>query len=301
MTHFHLYPGRIQGTNGKLTLDAPWPDYMRDESINVPADPFVKAFEMMINPDISIRDEFLHVTQGKMKVKIPINVDHFPVTPKPDYWDPMDDSMLPCARFLRPFISEDASRPWACSLLYRGGYLYATNNVVMVRTPWSVGSLSEVEEFTFPAFGVDQVLRTQKSISGMQITENAVHLELEGDVWIKSVRYVEKWPNVEKMFDKFDYKNLPRLSGEEHGIVEKLLPFVPDKRHPVIRFMNDKIATMDGDMEAAVEISCDEAVFHATPLLDVLKVATHMDFNHYPAAVPFRGNQLDGMIMGVKI
>ena len=300
MTHFHMYLGRLQGTNGKLTLDAPWPEYLRDDPINIPAEPFVRAFEAMDDPHVSLKDEYLHIQEEKMRVKIPLNLELYPVCKRPEEWDPMDDTILDAMRKIQPFISNDASRPWACGVLYLEGYLYATNNIVIVRTPWTIGDFSEVKTFTLPGFGIDQLLRCNRSINGIHVRDIAIGFELEGDVWMESVRYVEAWPDIKKMFEGEQWEGMTKLSGNEIGIVERLLPFVPDKRHPVIKFEGDKITTMEGAMEASVEVNCDHATFHSTPLIEVLRVATHMNFSAFPK-VPFKGRDIEGIIAGVII
>lgn len=299
MNHFHMYDFRLQGSNGKLTLDAPWPDYERGDPINIPAEPFVRAFEAMDDPHIAIKDDFLHINEKRMRVKIPLNLDLYPACKKPEEWDPMDNSILDAVRIIRPFISDDASRPWACGALYSDGYLYATNNIVVVRTPWYIGDFSEIKSFTLPSFGIDQLIRCNRTLTGIHVRESAIGFEM-GDVWMESVRYTEQWPDVSKYFDSVDWTDLPKLSGNEKDIVEKLLPFVPDKRHPVIRFEGDKISTMEGAMEAVVDTDCGHGSFHATPLLAVLSHATHMDLTKFPK-VPFKGPHTQGIIAGVHI
>ena len=167
LSHFHMYDGRLQGTNGKLTLDAPWPQSM-PAPVNIPAEPFVKAFESMNNPEIQLKDDFMFVTEKKMKVKIPLSMDPYPICGKPTEWDPMDDSLLEALRPIRHFVSEDASRPWACAAKYMDNNLYATNNIVIIRTPWSIGSFSEVETFDLPGFGIEQLLKCRRDVTGIR-------------------------------------------------------------------------------------------------------------------------------------
>lgn len=297
MTHFHVYQGRLQGSDGNLTLDAPWPDFAPKEPINVPAEPLVRAFEAMADPVLDLKGDHLVIREGKMRVRIPLLAAPYPVSQRPDQWDDLDDGFLQALRKIRGFVSEDASRPWACGVLVRGGRAYATNNVVMA------GIDLAAPDLTIPGFAIDQLNRCQLPIEGVRVTDSSVAFALEGDVWLKSARYQEQWPDVEQMFAGVDWDDLPALRGNEKAIVEKLLPFVPDKRHPVIRFSGDAIATMEGDMEAAVECECDNAAFHAVPLLQVLKIATHMKFAAYPSPVPFAdvNEGIQGIMAGVRI
>lgn len=300
LTHFHMYGLRLQGTNGKLTIDAPWDDLSIDAPINIPAEPFVRAFEAMSEPHLLLKEDCLFVTEGKMRVKIPLSQDEFPRCEEPTDWQPMDNSIRDVCRSIRMFVSEDASRPWACGVLYRDDFMYATNNVVVVRKKWSDPWHNE---FTIPGFGIDQLAKIDKDIDLFHVRDSAVGFKTKGDTWMESARYNSPWPDVESLFAAQDWDDLPPLSGTELTIVDKLLPFVPDKRHPVIQFQGNKISTMEGKMEAAVDIDCGHAAFHAVPLREVLAQATHMRFDAYPKAVPFenRATGLQGIIAGVTI
>jgi len=299
MSHFHIGGGRIQGTNGKLTLDAPWPEFPGKETINVPAEPLVKAFEKMAEPSLELKGDHLIVREGKMRVRIPLSLDAYPHCQRPSEWSDVDDALLASMRKVRSFVSEDASRPWACGVLIRGGWIYATNNIVMVRRRFPSNL-----EVSIPGFAIDQLVRCAKKIEAIHIRSTAVAFKLEGDVWMESARYADQWPDIEKMFEKYDGMELTVLRGNEHAIVEKILPFVPDKRHPVIRFGDNKISTLNGEMEAEIEWTCDvTANFHAVPLLQVLEIATHWLPQEYPKAVPFSAmnDDIEGMIAGVRI
>lgn len=300
MTHFHMYGGRIQGGNGRMAIEAPWVDFPSDEPISVPADPLVKAFEAMADPKITITPGGkLKVSEGRMRVQIPISTEKYYLAEKPADFVPFDDSVLRTMRKVRPFVSEDASRPWAMGVLIRDGYLYATNNVVMVRK-----RVDTDLEFSLPGYAIDQLSRYQKKVEGIHVEPNHVTFTMEGDTWFQSNRYAEQWPDVTKFFEGMEEVG-PELTGKELAAVQKVLPFVPDKRHPVIRFVGNKVATLSGDMEAEIETDNDyqEANFHAVPLQLVLGVATHMDFTKYPQPVPFwnPADGLEGVFVGVRL
>lgn len=297
LTNFRVYDGRVQGTNGKMCLDAPWPDFPSQEPLSIPANPLVKAFEAMASPDLTIKEDTLTVKEGKMRVRIPLSREPFTPQTGPTKRCAVDSDLLLQLRTLRPFVSDDASRPWSMGVKVTGGYMYATNNVIIVR--------KKVEtdlDFDIPGFAIDQLGRSQKEILGINTTEKLIDFILEDDVWFSTVRYAAQWPEIDHFFDR-DFSSLPELNGNEKAAVEKVLPFVPDPRHPVIRFTGNKVATLEGEMEAEIETEGNrEANLHATPLLLVLSHATHFDFNEYPKFMPFRcGNGMEGVMIGVRL
>lgn len=297
MTHFHLYTNRIQGSNGKMTLDAPWDIMNFGEPVNFPAEAFARAFENMPDPKLEMKDAHLIIKQAKMRVRIPASREPYPRAKRPDKFEKIAPGLLEGCRKIRPFVSADASRPWACAILYRDGWLYATNNIVLVRTKWDGGDT----EFELPSFAVDQLIRCGRTLSGMAITENEIAYDLGDDVWFQSLRYQEEWPKVETMLE-YDFKALPKTPDGLAGAVRKILPFCPDKRHPIIRFMGDKIATLEGEMQAEIEIEIGQGAFHAEPLLLVLEHAARMESRH-PKPSPFANHDLtvEGILSGVRL
>ena len=105
------------------------------------------------------------------------------------------------------------------------------------------------------------------------------------------------------------YKNEPKVChycNIPEGLLEavqKVIPFCPDSRFPVITLTETDVRTAEGVMAASVE--CVNGLFpskyRAEPLLLVLQQAKQIDLTKYPSPVPFAGlNGLQGVIIGVK-
>lgn len=302
LTQLHLYGDRIQGSNGRMVLDAPW-DWEHDTDLNLPAGPFCKALDRMDNPTMAMTDGKLVVKQGRMKATIPVSRDAYPRSPATEEpFSPVDWASLGAAwGKVLPFVSSDASKPWATGILYRGGWVYATNNVVLIRAKCNLGP----EEFDVPAAAAAQLL-SLGTVTGRHITKNAITFTLASGAWFRTARMDGAWPGVDGMLEQYDYGALPKLPDMLAEDVEQVLPFVPDPKHPVIRFVDGKVATLEGDMNAEVVnegVAPGTTSYHAVPLGLVLRLASHMDFSAYPKPTPFANadGTVQGVIAGVRV
>lgn len=301
LTHYCIHDGRIYGSNGRISIDAPFP-VLRDEPIVVPAGPFYRAIDKCEqDPIIEFQGDHLLLKSKVRKmrrIRLPLSTDPYekPVTMGDRYEVPANyDAAL---HRIREFVSKDASRPWAMGILHMEGYLYATNNVVLVRTPldWP----DEYPIFGLPGFTVDEAIRLGVPDS-IWIAENQVAFEYKAaDVWLRSVLYEAQWPDVRTMIP--DTSDVPHLPADFKEVTQDMVPFNEDEKFPIVKYSGKMISTLEGDMTAQDELADEvaEAAFHAIPLSMVLRVATHMDLSPYPKPCPFKGPDIEGVIVGVR-
>lgn len=299
LTNFHFYNGRVQGGNGRITIDAPLD--LRGIDITVPAVPFLRAIDACkgVPQELSFtKNGRLVIKRGKFRSMLPLsNPEDFPLISMDltghMLWKP-DIDLIAALRTIRPFVGEDASRPWACGALFKDGYIYATNNVVMARIPWDMpdGSMN------LPSFAIDELLRINEQPDGFMYCDTYAGF-FYGDRWLRSQLFSVEWPDVAMFFESADIDNVPQGLLEA---VQKVLPFCPDSKFPTITFNEDGVHTADGDMGASVEgFDLTPSKYRAEPLEMVLSHATHIDLTKYPKPVPFKGvNGLEGVIIGLK-
>lgn len=301
LTHFRVYDGRIQGGNGRLSIDASCLD-LKGLDITVPAERFLKAVDGCNGePKLKItKTSKLSISHKKFKAILPLgDNESFPMNERSKGMVIVStktrEALLGMLRALRPFIGVDASRPWACGILLKDGFAYATNNVILCRVPipWKIDSIN------LPSFAVDELLRIGEIPSCLWIDDTSITFEYE-DAWLKSQLFDLEWPDIEKFFAAQTTKKVSPLLFES---IQRIIPFCPDPKFPVIKFSEEGVSTADGDMMAEVKgIKLPDAIFRAEPLLAVLSVATHIDFSTYPAPSPWKGeNGLEGIFIGVKI
>lgn len=291
---FHFYNGRVQGQNGRIAIDAPFPNL---GDFTVPAERFLKAVDACDDaPTVALTDGGkLSVRKGKFRALLPLG-EHsaFPLATKEGALLSAGGGFLPMLRKLRPFISDDASRPWSNGILLRDGYAYATNNVIMARTPfaWDFGDIN------LPVYAVDELLRIGEEPAELLLQESALTFVL-GDAWLRAQLLTGEWPDVASRMDVLE-QGAPVPDGIAAAI-EKILPFCPDPKLPEIVFSKDGISTAEGEHCAAVEgITLPAGRYRAEVLLLVLTVATHMNLAAYPAPIAFEGDGVEGVFVGLR-
>lgn len=303
LTHFCIHDGRIYGSNGRVSIDAPFP-ILRPERTVVPAGPFFRAVDKCEgDPIIEIADEYMTLksrVRKMRKIRLPLSQDAYsiPVTQGTRYEVP--DHYRHALLKVREFVSRDASRPWAMGILHSDEYLYATNNVILVRTPceWP----PEYPIFGLPSFAADEVIRigAKRDLEWIWESDNQVVYQFEKDIWVRSVLHEAEWPNVAEMIP--DCSNLPVIPANFKDVTRDMIPFNEDLKFPIVKYDGKMISTMEGSMIAQdeLEVEMHEASFHAVPLLLVLNVATRLDLTPYPKPCPFAGTGVEGVIVGVR-
>ena len=109
------------------------------------------------------------------------------------------------------------------------------------------------------------------------------------------------WPDVDKFFTE---QPITELDAGLLECVQRVLPFCPDPKFPVIKFSDTGVSTADGEMQAEMGgVTLPTGSYRAEPLLLVLSVATHADFYLYPNPVKWcsRESGLEGVLVGVKL
>jgi hypothetical protein len=293
---FHLYAGRIQGQNGKIAIDAPFQAFGVGD-FTVPAERFLKAVDACDGePTLNLTDGGkLTLKRKSFRATLPLG-DHttFPLATKSGELIELGGGLLPALRLLRPFVSEDASRPWSTGILLRDGYAYATNNIALVRTPlpWGFGAVN------LPVYAVDELLRIGQEPTAILQDNSALVFEL-GDAWLRAHLLMGEWPSIETKFEGLTFGDpVPPLLT---NAIDKILPFCPDPKMPVIKFGENGVSTTEGDHSAAVgDIPLPDGSYRAEVLQLVLGVATHVDFAAYPNPIGFSGNDIEGMFVGLR-
>lgn len=294
----HSYNGRLQGCNGRVTIDAPCVE-LEGKEFTVGCVPFLKAVDACSGePELVFEPQRITVKRGTFKAVLPLE-EHaeFPrQEPTGQEGVKLTGALLPALRTLQPFVSDDASRPWACGILFRGGYAFATNNIVVAGLPAVEFPMS----LNLPGFLIDELLRLGLEPLRIQATSDAITFHLPGGAWIKGQLLSADWPAVENMMPAVPETLIP--TGLQQA-VERLLPFCPDPKVPLIFFSPEGVRTNDGAKSATVGgFDLPEGVYRAEPLLAVLAAATAADFTPYPAPATFAGaGGLKGLLVGVTL
>lgn len=284
LTHFCIYSGRIQGANGRISIDAPVPS-LKFNAIT-PAEKFLKAI------DNCGGEPHLNLTEaGRLTIKregfraiLPTQgIEAFPkAEASKGTRHKLADGLCDAVNLLRPFVATDAERPWASTVYFdpENGVAFAATNamIAMVKTkPFN-------HPVQIPVFAIDELLRINAhegygEPAQWAVDEHSVTFFWpKQDAWMRSQLIIAEWPTETArrwMSMKEKMVKIPKnLSAE----IERLLPFCPDPKYPVIHFDGAMLSTSTGDSEAYVELEqqMGKGAFHADNLRPMLKLADKM-------------------------
>lgn len=298
LMHFRIKDKTIKGFNGMIGLCSP---IALDLDVTPKADQFAKAIQ-------TCKDTIaLHVTpKGKLSIKSGqfkamiecIAPGEYPeILPEGEFVK-LEGSILSAIKALAPFIADDASRPWARGVLFRGQSAYATNNIVLVES-W-LGSPFPLH-VNIPKEAINELLRINEEPERVQISANRVTFHFSDDRWLCTQTLSTEWPHLEKVLD--NPSNAQPLPAGLFQAVEELAPFT-DKMERVFLHADGKVSTSILDSEEGATIELDtvtfEGCYNYKHLLSIQDIATEMDFSLWPGPCLFFGDRVRGALIGMR-
>jgi hypothetical protein len=304
LTRFHISGGRIQGSNGRIAIDAPCEELTGVEAL-VPADKFLAAVDSCTAPNISVEENRLVIKDGKFKARLPMQpLEDFPKhEPTPGTLVKKFPAFLQYLPIIRPFVGEDMTRPWCLTTIADGDRIYATNSAMIVSAPchgWK-GQL--------PSFLIDELVRILKVRGAKEGCPNAFVQDENsvtfhyGKSWLRSQLIVDEWPiDTARDLLAFKEKGIHKFDKALVASIESLIPFCVDPKMPTIHFGPGGIATAPGDTRAEVEgEGWPPCAFDARNLLPMLNASSHFAIDGDKGVGLFYGeNGFKGIMRGSK-
>ena len=295
LMHYRIQGGMIRAYNGMIGLGGP---------IDLNLDICPKATELIKAIEVCKDTIQLHVTpSGKLAVKSGkfrayiecITADLPEVLPEGSPVN-VTGNILKCLKTLAPLIAEDASRPWARGILFRGNSAFATNNIIVAE--YWLGYNFPVD-INIPRAAVMELIRIGEEPISLQVAENSVTFHFEGNRWLRTQTLTTEWPDLSRILDV--ESNSSPIPANFFESVNDLAPFVDDLGK-VFLLIGEVSTHADENMGACIEVpdlSC-EAVFNIKQLQLLEKVAKLIDFSTYPAPCMFFGDGIRGAIVGIR-
>ena len=295
LTHFHIYKGRIQGGNGRVSIDADISILEDADPITIPAAKFLKAMESLgENWSLHWEDDSLIVESGATKFVLPLSTQDYPVVEVEGRYRVIRQPMLAVFKRLLPFVGKDASRPELCSILIINGRAYAANNPVVARIPLDIPDMS------IPVFMVDELLRIGLEPTGFQLDDKHLTFRLSKDAWIQSALWTGDWPDVEKFFPPCKIKKI-QYGDAIAAALMTVQPFCQDEKFPVVHFSKKGVQTEEGPATASVgDLALPDGYWNIKILSSVLEEATHFNFQDWPEACRWSGDHIEGITIGIR-
>jgi DNA polymerase III sliding clamp (beta) subunit (PCNA family) len=295
LMHFRIENGTIRGYNGMLGLCCP---IDLDLNVSPKATPFIKAIQ-------TCKDTVqLHMTpggklsvkSGKFKAFIDCCTEEFPDMPPTGKEIALNGDLVGVLKTLAPFIAEDASRPWARGILFKGQSAFATNNVCLVEhwltSPFPI-------EVNIPRSAVMELIRIGEEPERVQVDENSVTFHYSGNRWLRTQTYSLEWPDLSRILDQPSEQK--PVNPKLWEAVENLTPFVDD----LGRIFFNGVSATTGEAEglgAAVEVDGlpETGCFNFKQLMLLSKGVNSIDFSSFPRPCIFYGEKLRGAIIGFR-
>lgn len=298
LTHFSIREKLVKGYNGAITICSPIP---LDLDCQPKAIPFVKAIQAC--------DDTVHlaltatgrltVKSGKFKSHVECSTEEFPDAQPGGEFYTLESGFVAALKILEPLIAEDASRPWARSILMRDGCFFATNNIAVVQY-WVGHQLPR--PIAISHLVVNELIRIKEDPIQLQADDHSVTFHYEGGKWLKAQIVTDPWPDLDKIMNReSEQKPLP---DELLVALQTVAPFTNDMRD--VWFTEHGVTTsLEDGAGASYTIPGWETPlgwFDIDILSAVIPLADTFDFSHYPAPVLFYGKEgrLRGAIVGKK-
>lgn len=298
LSHFRIKGSRITGFNGKLSISAP---IALDVDCCPKADPFVRAVQacsetaqLHLTPSAK-----LSIRSGKFRAHVEtLPSDNYPDVLPEGITVPLHGDLLPAFKTLYSFTAEDASRPWAAGILLNGNSAFATNNVVIAEC-WL--GYHFPYRANIPRAAIKEMIRINEEPVSMQLSVHSATFFYEGDRWLRTQLNSTDWPDVAGVFAKVPpfpnpYSVVP---AELWDALETIAPFVDDLSRVYV--LEGKISTAheEGTSVELEGLPSDGLYNHK--MLSLLKgIAKFIDFEVYPAPVPWFSDTVRGLIMPMR-
>ncbi len=303
LSSYLLRNGNIHANDGRMVVGTPFP--FTGPEVLVPAEQFEKV--LINKPDGEFSWEFeadrLVLKRGRFKGRIktmPLDAWVMP-TDLPTGLTPIPDEFVESLESLLPFVSENATKPWATCVGIIGEYMYASNNIAVARV--HCPTYLEVHEFLLPRWVIEFIVKRAEGLTAWLADETKVTFLWEDGSWMRSSLIVDQFPPVQAILDKFFQGDVDvEITSEWRKTVRRIAKIADDA---IIRFRVDECAGSTGEVlaiedgaGAPVPDGLTETVWDLRYLDGVLEVATHWNPRVYPKPAPWRGPGIEGVLMG---
>jgi DNA polymerase III sliding clamp (beta) subunit (PCNA family) len=296
LTHFCIEDSTIRSFNGSLALNSP---IALDINCKPKAAPFVQAIRkctetvtMTMTPTGK-----LSVKSGAFKALIDCIDGETPhVTPSGERFDFDGLSLLSTLKTLAPFVCDTASKPWSGGVLFSGQSAFATNNVMIVEV-W-MGSSFPVN-CNIPLKTVKEILRIGEPPTHGIMDDMSVTFFYEDGRWVRSNLLSVQWPDVATMMN---IQCNPVAIRKDLFLGLHALKDLTDEYGRVF-IRNNLITTAMYDGEGASYQLPDldyEGGYRLDSLLSLENLASTADFSFYPKPIPFFGDKIRGILIGLR-
>lgn len=299
MTHFRIEGGHVRSFNGQMAISSP---IAFDIDCNPKADTLVKAIqqceeEIVLSMTAGGR---LRVQSGRFRAFVE-TVEGPTVHPLPEgeIINFNGEELLEACKLLKPFIGNDASRPWANGILFQGHSAFATNNASLVE--YWIGTPVPFQ-INLPRFCVNEMLRVDEPPTHAQLHDRSITFHYTDGRWIRSQLLDGEWP-FEKMTDILNAPcNAKPVPPELFQGIETLQKMADGGNRIYMKegLLRTSLDEFTGGMFEVDGLDF-EGCYNLTIFALLNGVANTADFSLYPNPCLFFGEKVRGAVIGMRM
>ncbi len=297
MTHYRMGEGFIRATNGRLSAGHPWES---EGEYLVPGPELNKVLNRMPDePELTVEEDCIKLRCGRFSGTIQtLKVEEAYFPEHPDEWSDVPDGLLPMLRDLRPFVSDNASQPWALCVALRDGWMYATTNVTVAGAPapWTVGM-----DALIPAYAVDFLLAREVGIESWAWGPGYVAFRWEDGSWMHALLMDGSFPAkiAELVQEAWDADDLYQITAEFRAAYKRVAGMVDGGVYLTGDIISGsyKRAAVEEEIDAPWTID-NKSIWTPLYLDDVIANAVSWDPTCWPSPAPFHGKNIAGLVIG---
>jgi len=298
MTYFLVKDGFIHAHNGRMTAACPIDE--EGEFLVSGAEVEEVLNRLPGEAVIIVGEEEITLKHGRFRGKVKTldtNLWGFPLPDK--NWGKLPADLMSCVKVLRPFISDNATKPWALCICIRNGVAYATNNICCGR---KTVSFSHKEDIMIPIWACDFLLDKDEPPTEWLVKNNYIAFRWADGAFMRAMLVNDAYPDsIEKIIVQ-----AKEASGEAE-VCEITTEWL--QAFETVASSSDGSLLINAEQIIATRTKMDMEADIATPVTEdtywdprfigaALRVASHF----YPASWPkpcyFYGEYIDGVIMG---
>lgn len=221
LTHIKIKNGWAQGFNGQISsatriqLDLDFMPWATEMVEAVAACKDTVALSMTAAGKLAVKS-------GKFKCFVPCldvtdeNLQSFPLPEGQDI--PVGSEFIEMLKVLEPFMSTDASRPWAQGIMLDNLCAFATNNVMLAQY-WH--GMSFPHQVTIPAEAVKEILKRKVDPTSIQMTNNSLTVWFGRERWLRTQLIENGFPA--QIYDVIEAPGEPGIALDQYpGLFEAL-------------------------------------------------------------------------------
>jgi hypothetical protein len=293
LTYYLVKDGFVCASDGRMTAGAPFPSNL---TFLVPGGEFEKVVDHLQGntTELTLLDGKLLLKSGRLRATIetlPLDQAFYP---HPEgAWLPPPDGLVEALRRVRPFVSDNATRPWALCVSLRTGAIMATTNVALVEVACPA---LLCDELLLPCWAVDFILFHPAKLTGVIFQQNNACFQWDDKSWMVSQLGEGKFPEVcSGMLDNGEDPTweIPQEWRDALIGISKLC-----SGEILCGAVSMVGKTEKSVVEYEVTSPAEASKWEQRYLTTVVQAATHLALTSWPKPARFKGTGIRGVIAG---